>query len=623
MSEPEGDDQVGVWNNRVLVALREAERLKVKATDQTVHELVAARFAAQFTPTARLYKNNVPQWHVAVDEAIESLAAEGMIQKTGRSWELAEPGRSHATNALTEGVMSQSGQGPDITPKDKQTNPVTPGVLTVPLRQQLATMTNDQPAAAGSLAVPVIVELNVRFHGSVAAAVQKVQRLWRFVAATGEPLRIADNYMAGELTSDQTLGIISADTAALDSSRRAIFRIWPDFKAHPQIDATSMTINALPARRTFDSCGDGIVWAVVDSGIDKTHPHFEGYRTLTDPKVRNLHRDFTNPANGTDPALALVDDTGHGTHVAGIIAGGLDCWSRLDKGGKAVATAPRYNARSDDIQIAQPRDVPDPTQLVGMAPRAKLVSLKAIGGGGDDFARISRVIMALEYVRHVNSCSELPRIHGVNLSLGYEFDAEWFACGRSPLCMIVDQLVRSGVLVVVAAGNTGYVTLDPLMTNDVIRFSAATTINDPGNAERAITVGSTHRDAPHTYGVSYFSSRGPTGDGRAKPDLLAPGERILSAAGGPNLKQVLRAVTGAEPGGNPADYAAYVEQTGTSMAAPHVSGAVAAFLSVKREFIGRPEEIKRVFVASATSLNREPAWQGSGLINLLRALQSV
>ena len=56
------------------------------------------------------------------------------------------------------------------------------------------------------------------------------------------------------------------------------------------------------------------------------------------------------------------------------------------------------------------------------------------------------------------------------------------------------------------------------------------TINDPGNADLAITVGSTHRDMPHVYGVSYFSSKGPTGDGRLKPDLVAPGEKIISCA---------------------------------------------------------------------------------------------
>ena len=70
----------------------------------------------------------------------------------------------------------------------------------------------------------------------------------------------------------------------------------------------------------------------------------------------------------------------------------------------------------------------------------------------------------------------------------------------------------------------------------------AMTINDPGNAALPITVGSTHRDMPHTYGVSYFSSKGPTGDGRAKPDLIAPGERITSCAAGRAL---------ADAGGSP------------------------------------------------------------------------
>ena len=142
------------------------------------------------------------------------------------------------------------------------------------------------------------------------------------------------------------------------------------------------------------------------------------------------------------------------------------------------------------------------------------------------------------------------------------------------------------------------------------------TINDPGNAERAITVGSTHRDAPHAYGVSYFSSKGPTGDGRRKPDLVAPGERITSCAAG-------RAARGGAGGDGPDDTAVYVEDSGTSMAAPHVSGAIAALLSVRREFIGCPEEVKRIVVESATSLGRTAEFQGAGLLDLMRALQSV
>jgi subtilisin family serine protease len=67
----------------------------------------------------------------------------------------------------------------------------------------------------------------------------------------------------------------------------------------------------------------------------------------------------------------------------------------------------------------------------------------------------------------------------------------------------------------------------------------------------------------------------------------------------------------------------YVEDSGTSMAAPHVSGAVANFLSIRREFIGRPDEVKQIFQESATSLGRERYFQGYGLVDLMRAIQSI
>jgi Subtilase family len=138
------------------------------------------------------------------------------------------------------------------------------------------------------------------------------------------------------------------------------------------------------------------------------------------------------------------------------------------------------------------------------------------------------------------------------------------------------------VVVVVAAGNTGYGSLTALARQTDV--GPTMTINDPGNAALAITVGATHRDMPHTYGVSYFSSKGPTGDGRLKPDLVAPGERITSAAAGKALASAFPGAQAPAPGRT----AVYIEDSGTSMAASHVSGAVANFLSIRREFIGRP-----------------------------------
>ena len=178
--------------------------------------------------------------------------------------------------------------------------------------------------------------------------------------------------------------------------------------------------------------------------------------------------------------------------------------------------------------------------------------------------------------------------------------------------MEVDQLVRSGVVVVVASGNTGY-GWNQDYRKGAVAAGLDLTINDPGNADLAITVGSTHRDMPHVYGVSYFSSKGPTGDGRLKPDLVAPGEKILSCAAGKKRQDAMDKVGDI----------AYVEDSGTSMAAPHVSGVIAAFLSIRREFIGKPEAVKKIFLDTATDLRRDTNFQGRGLVDLMRAIQSV
>jgi subtilisin family serine protease len=374
----------------------------------------------------------------------------------------------------------------------------------------------------------------------------------------------------------------------------AIYRIWENFPVRPLIDGSITTVKADAAHRAFLAQGKGVVWAVIDSGVDKMHEHFKDAATL-DVKLPLKHFDFTVP-NGEGADSALVDRFGHGTHVAGIIAGGV----LTPREPKLQAVRSRMDPTQNIVQDVEQMDA-----ITGMAPFCKIVSMKVLDdtGQGD----VARIIAALDAVQRINDYGRQLQIHGVNLSLGYEFDPRWFACGQSPICAEVNRLARSGVVVVVAAGNTGYGTL-----SSKARATGAgilLTINDPGNAEYAITVGSTHRDMPHIYGVSYFSSKGPTGDGRPKPDLLAPGERILSCQS-------------SNKNGNGATNC-YVEDTGTSMAAPHVSGVIAAFLSIRREYIGRPDEVKQLFLNSATDLKRERAFQGYGLIDLMRAIQSV
>lgn len=399
--------------------------------------------------------------------------------------------------------------------------------------------------------------------------------------------------------------VIEADTTQSAYRFRTIYRIWPDFKIGPCITKSLSTVKADAAQSSFSAYGVDIAWAIMDSGIDAKHPHFQKHKNI-DPNSP-LHADFTDGASKVgEPTSALIDGYGHGTHVAGIIAGEQNA-SDGDR------TSMRAVTRSiKDYQQGRPPTVETHEitleRIRGMAPQCKLVSLKVLDADGD--GEVSNLIAAIAHIQEKNGYGRRILIHGVNISLGYDFDPEWFACGQSPLCVEIDRLARSGVVVVVAAGNTGYGAL--AAQQRTTNAGMEVTINDPGNADLAITVGSTHRDMPHLYGVSYFSSKGPTGDGRLKPDLVAPGEKILSAGAGKLLQEKAESHA-----------CEYVEDSGTSMAAPHVSGVIAAFLSVRREFIGFPERVKQIFLATATDLKRDRYFQGAGLIDLMRAIQSV
>jgi serine protease AprX len=472
-------------------------------------------------------------------------------------------------------------------------------VIAKPLMEQMAE-TPERPLG-------IVIEVRYRFDGGTEAARLRVRELVQAIDADA-PVRLTSSYVVTRLTASQITALVANDAPATRqrtpppsdapattpsrAPRGAIHRIWPDFETRPLITRSIVATKCQAVHRAFDGTGRGIVWAVLDSGIDGRHGHFAAHANLEGMP----HKSFV--PEEPDP---LEDGAGHGTHVAGIIAGA----QAVGDGDPPLRAATWWR---EDPHSTRPQPV-ELRELAGMAPHTKLVSCKVLRR--DETGDTSALLEALEYVQQVNQDGRDLRIHGVNISIGYPFDPTWFATGLTPLCREVDRLVQMGVLVVVSAGNSGYgYALDP--GRNAFRLGFDMTINDPGNSDLAVTVGSTSCD-PHLTGVSYFSSKGPTGDGRLKPDLVAPGERVISAAAGALLERATAEVPGAT----------YVESSGTSMSAPHVSGAAAGFLSVHREFVGRPADVKRVLTASATDLGRAATFQGAGALDAMRAIQSV
>lgn len=405
-----------------------------------------------------------------------------------------------------------------------------------------------------------------------------------------------------------------------------VWQVSLNRRATAALERSVPAVKADAARTLFSINCEDITWAVLDSGIDAKHPVFKDRngkscrvtRSLDFSTIRqiisldNLRAETLNeradmllkrpllhppePAKAREYLATLAQDArrgrsmqwelverfveilpdtppngSHGTHVAGII------------GARKPDKEP---GKEDENDFAH-----------GMCPDIKLLDIRVLARSASDteFA----VIAALQYLRHINERAGFMNVHGVNLSLSIPHDVRNFACGRTPVCNECERLIESGVVVVAAAGNRGYHSFET--REGSFESYAAFSITDPGNADSVITVGSTHRYWPHTYGVSFFSSRGPTGDGRLKPDLVAPGERIHG----------------------PLPDNGWGQQDGTSMAAPHVSGAAAMLMARYSELIGQPKRIKQIICDSATGLNRERTFQGNGMLDVLRALQSI
>ena len=325
-------------------------------------------------------------------------------------------------------------------------------------------------------------------------------------------------------------------------------------------ERTSATIGADYVRQQLGYDGSGIGVAVIDSGVTNWHDDLADVSAPTTQRVDQ----FVDFVDGqTQP----YDDYGHGTHVAGIIAG-----------------------NGDDSNGAR----------TGIAPKARLVVLKVLDEDGR--GRISDVIAAIDYAVAHKSEFDL-RI--INMSIGagvYE------SYNTDLLTLAAKAAVEAGLVVVAAAGNHGR------DDEGVIQHGA---ISAPGNAPWVITVGASSHMGTTTRTddtIASFSSLGPTAhDYAAKPDLVAPGAGIYSLSS-PGSTLYDRWVDFLLPGAIGVPDLPYQSLSGTSQAAPVVAGTVALMLQANPSLT--PNAVKAILQYTAEMYDGHSYLaQGAGFLN--------
>ncbi|MDI3533819.1 MAG: in [Thermosediminibacterales bacterium] len=279
-------------------------------------------------------------------------------------------------------------------------------------------------------------------------------------------------------------------------------------KMKPNIQVIPLGIARIGAADVWDKYkGNGVKVAVIDSGIDLEHP--------------DLQPNIEGGINTFDSFITPVDENGHGTHIAGIIA-----------------------AADNNFGV------------IGVAPKARIYSVKVLDRRGEGF--LSNIIKGLEW------CVK-NRIKVINMSIGIQEPNE-------ALKRALEAVTKKGIVMVAAAGNDG----------------RPNTVDYPAAYEETIAVGAVNERG----GICWFSSTGP------EINLVAPGNLVISAA----------------PGGS------FQRLSGTSMAAAHVSGAV-ALLMEQRPWLS-PEEVKVLLEKTAEKLpNLSKLQQGSGLVRIDRCLK--
>jgi serine protease AprX len=338
------------------------------------------------------------------------------------------------------------------------------------------------------------------------------------------------------------------------------------------MNRTAVAVGARAVRTEFGYTGAGVGIALIDSGVTSWHNDLtpqiisSAIRTKDGKRVAESI-DFVNGESYS------YDDNGHGTHVAGIIVG------------NGLESAGAY---------------------AGIAPAAHLLSLKVLDEEGKGV--ISDVIAALKWV-----LDNRPgyNIRVVNMSVGAAVTESYMT---DPLARAVKRVVDAGVVVVCAAGNRG------MNAQGQIQYGGITA---PANAPWVLTVGAYSHQGTVSRSddvMASYSSRGPTPiDFAAKPDVVAPGTGTVSLADASSLLYALRAgFLLAGQATNPTKQ--YLSLSGTSMAAPVVSGTVALMMQANPSLT--PNMVKAIIQYTAQKYDGYHALtQGAGFINTYGAVQ--
>ena len=286
----------------------------------------------------------------------------------------------------------------------------------------------------------------------------------------------------------------------------------------------------------------------------------------------SLHKDFTEPTSRVQGFYDLIhgrsepyDDNGHGTHVAGIIGGnGLLCNGKY----------------------------------IGVAPKCNIIAVKVIDQKGD--GNISDVLAGLQWI--IDN-KDRYNIRVVNISVGTTTKDN--VDENSLLVKGVNAVWDAGVVVVVAAGNNG---------------PGPMSISTPGISRKVITVGSSDdRISVELFGSKTmdYSGRGPTASCIKKPDIVAPGSNIVSCSTMKNYQRYRYSMLNNPRSDN--YNLMYAVKSGTSMATPIVSGAIALLLSKNPTMTNK--DVKLKLRESAVDLGHPWSKQGWGLLNIPRLLK--